>query len=354
MFFAPMDMKKLFLPLLLLFAACTSTPETEDHANTSAQEAPASVSVQDPRKGDPIIDSLNRAINDNPSSANLLALRAERFMEINNLSYAKADIQQAMSMDSNQAAVQRANGEYHFRINQTRVSRNAWEKCIRLEPKGVDCRIKLAQLYTVVGEHRKSAQLVNEVLEIDPNNARAYFIKGLNVRDLTQDTLQAISYFQRAVDLDNTYIDALDMLGVLYAKKKNPLAISYYQNILSLDPNRADVYYKMGVFYMDIKETNKALEAYTKAVELNPKDVDSYFNLGYMHLDMKLYGEAAKYFSKSIAVNNYNYRALYGRAYAYEMMGDITNARTDYEAVLSIRPNYPPALEGLGRVNKQY
>ena len=155
-------------------------------------------------------------------------------------------------------------------------------------------RIKLAQLYTAVGEHRKSPQLVNEVIELEPYNARAYFIKGLNIRDLQKDTLQAIQYFQKAVDLDNTYIDAMDMLGVLYAAKKNPLAVAYYQNILALDPNRSDVYYKLGVYYMDIKDWNKSLEAYTKAVQLNPKDVDSYFNLGLTFAMNKEFDKAIK------------------------------------------------------------
>lgn len=348
-------MKKIFqmllIPALLLSCGGEAEQPAGDVGSTENQPPPAQ-QIRDPRRNDPVLDSLTNYLEENPTDADALAQRAERFLEVRNVSYAKADLDKALMLDSNRALVQRARGEYYLTVNETRISRDAWTKCIRLEPKRTDCRIKLAQLYTAVGEHRKSAQLVNEVIELDPYNARAYFIKGLNIRDLQKDTLQAIQYFQKAVDLDNTYIDAMDMLGVLYAAKKNPLAVAYYQNILAIDPNRSDVYYKLGVYYMDIQDWNKSLEAYTKAVQLNPKDVDSYFNLGYIHLELKLYRQATEYFTKAIAVSDYNYRALYGRAYAFEMMGDINNARIDYKSVLSIRPDYPPAVEGLKRVNK--
>ena len=56
------------------------------------------------------------------------------------------------------------------------------------DPDNVQCRLKMAELYHIVTEFDKSAELVDQVIEMYPSNPEAHFLKGLLMRDAVGDT----------------------------------------------------------------------------------------------------------------------------------------------------------------------
>ncbi len=298
-------------------------------------------------------DSLNNYISQNPNDANALIARARLFLKNKNLKYAYADAQAAMQIDSLKPATLLVWGDVNYLSNKTRLSKNAWEKCIAIDKKSVDCRLKLAELYNVVQEFEKSQKLVDQVIAIDKNQPVAYYIKGINLRDMRGDTAGALQYFQKAVDLDNNYMAALDMMGVLLAAKKDPLALAYFNRILEIEPNHYPTYYNLGMFYLKTEDWNNAIIAFTKCTQLNNKDLESLFNLGYIHLQLKSYGIARDYFSEALNIEPVNHRALYGRGYANEMLGDVMNAEKDYRQALAYNPQHEPSKIALKRVARR-
>lgn len=167
------------------------------------------------------------------------------------------------------------------------------------------------------------------------------------------DTAGALQYFQKAVDLDNNYMAALDMMGVLLAAKKDPLALAYFNRILEIEPNHYPTYYNLGMFYLKTEDWNNAIIAFTKCTQLNNKDLESLFNLGYIHLQLKSYGIARDYFSEALNIEPVNHRALYGRGYANEMLGDVMNAEKDYRQALAYNPQHEPSKIALKRVARR-
>ena len=143
-------------------------------------------------------------------------------------------------------------------------------------------------------------------------------------------------------------------MGVSLASKGDTLAQYYYKRLLEIQPNNADVWYKLGTHYMNIDEINRAIEAYTKATTINPKHSDAYYNLGYIFTVMVPdYREALTYYSKSLkAKPENNYKAHYGRGYAFEMLGDVINAEKEYRKTLALLPIHKPAKDGLDRINR--
>ena len=244
-------------------------------------------------------------------------------------------------------------GEVQYLTNQSRVARDAWQRCIAEHPSETECRLKLAELYSMVMEYNKSLELINKVIELSPNEATAYFIKGLNIRDSKGDTAMALSYIQKAIDLDNEYVAAIDMAGVMTAAKGDPLALSYYNRLLELQPDNARTYYKMGMYHLGVGNYNGAIEAFTKCTQLDPTDAEAFYNLGYIHLELSMLSEARKHFTSSIQAREINYRAYYGRAFCWERGGDAANAEKDYRQALTLNPQHGPSREGLNRVLKQ-
>jgi tetratricopeptide (TPR) repeat protein len=273
-------------------------------------------------------------------------------LEEKNYAYAKHYLQIASEIDSLDSRVLDMRGVLLLMTNRSQSADRIWKKCIQKYPGEIDCRIHLAELQLTLALNREALKLANELIQIDKNRPEGFFLKGMAIRALNNDTTQSIPYFQQAVDLKNDYIEALDMLGYIFAQRKDSLALAYYDNILKLDPTRSDIYFKKGVFYMAKKDWNKAMASYETAIKMNPQDADSYYNLGYVLTELKLYDKARIQFSRSIEAAPRNYKAHYGRAYTAEMLGDISNAMADYKEVLVMRPNHTPSKEGIIRLNK--
>lgn len=346
------SMQKLILLLALFILFSCENPQ---NINSSNEEAAIESSEENPRLArlQKSIDSLSTLNLERPKDIDVLMERAKKYMEIPNPAYAKSDVDAAFFLDSTRADVLLLRGEVYYISNRTRTSRDMWERCAALFPESKDCRLRMSELYLAIGDLEAALKHVNEVLNIEPKHANAIFMKGVVVRDLYADTTLAMQYFQRAIDLkDGQYIEALDMMGVMLAHRKDPQAIQYFKNALKINPNRADLYHKIGLSYTYEEDYNAALESYEKSLQLNRRNDEVYFNIGFIHITLKNYDLAIDNFNQALEIREMGVKALYGRGFAYEMRGDVLNARKDYQSCLGMFPDYKPAQIGLERVNR--
>lgn len=341
-----------FLIVLLFTLACNNTGTETKKTDSSKKTSLDSTTIPGQQKTNPE-DSLNIILKAEPNNVRALLMRAQLNYNQGDQRQAIFDLQRLREIDSLNPEMLLLLGDIQMLKNQSRQAKNSWELCAKVKPSAIDCRLKLGKLYASINEHEKALRYLDEVLEIDKFNAPAYFYKGVVIRNFKQDTVLALNYFQKAVELKQDYFEALDMMGVTLAAMGDTLAPYYYKRIVDIDPNRADVYYKMGVYYMSKNDINKAIEFYTKSTQVDPNFADSYYNLGVIFIDLKEYQDARNYFSQAIkAQPKNNYKAYYGRAYSYEMLGDVLNAKKDYRKSLEQLPLYTPAKEGLARVSK--
>src|SRR6185369_1058886 len=149
--------------------------------------------------------------------------------------------------------------------------------------KNVDAMLKLAELYFYVKKYDKSIEYINMALKINKYNAKAYFMKGMNYKEI-KDTAKAISSMQTAVEQDQTYYNAYMQLGILNAAQKNPLAVQYYKNALRIQPNSTEAWYDIGKYYQDVMDWTQASEAYATLLKIDPKYKNAFYNLGVINL----------------------------------------------------------------------
>ncbi|MFN4299959.1 MAG: tetratricopeptide repeat protein [Thermaurantimonas sp.] len=298
------------------------------------------------------IDSLTALIEKNPENAVYLAERASMYLDERKFKEALEDIDKAWLLDSNHIRVQLIRGDVYYVLNRTRASRDSWLKCVEQDPNNEVCRMRLAELYLAVKDLEAAMEHLKVVLEKNKTNANAHFMMGVVIRDLYGDTDRALLSIQRAIEIKEDYVDALDMMGVLLTAKGDPLAIKYLQNALDYSPNRHDLIYKLGYAYMRFGKFNEAMDMFTKATMINPKDEDSYFNMGFIHVETKNYSIAREYFDKAVKANPESFKAYYGRGYTNEMLGNAKAAIEDYTHALTLNPEYTPAAESLKRFGR--
>lgn len=324
--------------MLMMFVSCG--PNAGDE-NKNANDSVA-----------PELADLNRAIEENPTDANLYYKRCMWYLEHQDAEKALSDINKAIEYQPKVPLYYRTMSDVYFAMGKPQRSRDALNKAIEIDVEDTNSYLKLAELEFYFKEYKGTFDFLDKALKLDPYNAKAFFIRGMAFKEMG-DTSQSIKALQTAVEYDQEYYHAFMQLGILFSIKHNPLAVEYFKNAIRLNPKSIEAYYALGMFYQENEEFNRAIETYTTLLKIDPKYKYAHFNLGYIHLVyLRVYDVAVQHFTRAIEVDNNYAEAWYNRGYCYELMGDVMHARSDYKQATMLKINYQRAIDGLNRVDK--
>jgi protein O-GlcNAc transferase len=122
--------------------------------------------------------------------------------------------------------------------------------------------------------------IIHQILEIDPQNAKAY--KHLGNVHLRQDRIdEAIDYYRQSLSIDPIYVDSHKQLGnALFRKGNLQEAISSYQEAININPNQIDVLFNLGVVLQNLGNLDEAEDCYKKSIRSGNKFHQCFQNLG--------------------------------------------------------------------------
>ncbi|MGZ4079269.1 MAG: tetratricopeptide repeat protein [Bacteroidia bacterium] len=329
-----------FIAILSLASCGADSKKTETvKSDSAATKEPAALT------------KLNEEIKADPNNPDLYHERAKYYMSSKQYNAGINDMLHCLNIDSTKAQYFLTLSDLYFVTNKTSNSKIALEKCIKLDDKNVDAILKLAELYFYVKKNDKSIEYINMALKLNKYNAKAYFMKGMNYKEM-KDNAKAISSMQKPVEHDHTYYNAYIQLGILNATQRNPLAIQYYKDALRIQPNSLEAWYDLGKYEQDVADWAKATEAYNTLLKIDPKYKNALYNLGVINLvGLKDYKAAVDRFSDAIKVDPAFIEAYYGRGVSYQTMNDKKNALIDFQACLSINPQYEQAKTAVKQLN---
>jgi len=118
-------------------------------------------------------------------------------------------------------------------------------------------------------EHGRTVADYDKLIELDPNNADAYYERG----------------------------------DFYYETDEYNKAMADYSKAIQLNPNYADAYYNRGCAYGEISEYDKAITDYSKAIELNPSDANAYYNRGLIYGEKDDIGKAVDDLNRCIELS---------------------------------------------------
>ena len=107
----------------------------------------------------------------------------------------------------------------------------------------------------------------NKALEINPQNADAYYNnKGLSLY-YSGSYIEAIECYDKALELNSQFACAYNNKGLsLYYHGDNNEAIECYDKALEINPQNADAYYNKGIILSTNEYNTKAIECCEKKV----------------------------------------------------------------------------------------
>lgn len=223
---------------------------------------------------------------------------------------------------------------------------------------------KLTTLYNEAVEHaekgdrNQAIQLLNQCIEINPDDPKVWLLKGKMLFQLNR-LEEVLTCLENATRIEANSFDAWLMKGSLFAlKKQSEQALScidqalriepfqkkakdaketilrenyftlreqgkYHEtlkiidDILAQNPTKSeDWWVHKGSVYGELNNLNKALECFNQALMIDPKNLFAWVNKGAVNLNAGNYVAAYECYNEALKIKPDNERALEGRAIA--------------------------------------
>ena len=166
-----------------------------------------------------------------------------------------------------------------------------------------------AEGYYFNKQYDKALDVYKALIEIEPENYKHYYNSAL-MYDITGDTDFAISFYDKALSLNNNHIRSINNMGLIY--------------------------YRLS----DIK---KAENLFNTAIAKYPADAEAYSNLGIIERDRGDYKLALAYFIKANRLDKNFFWNLFNMAETYKLLNNKEKAIEYYNLCLEKKPDFEPA-----------
>ncbi|MGN6649368.1 tetratricopeptide repeat protein [Trinickia sp.] len=225
--------------------------------------------------------------------------------------------------------------------------------------------LEAAQQHFQAGRLDAAAQLLHDVIQIDPSNGDA--LEGLGyVAAHRRDAATAADYFDRALAQSPLNQERLNRAATAHQAAGHPArAVELYEQILQLTPRDVDVLFAAGRSLSELGEHERALQmlmrahairpgawqvhynlgrtlgllgrfdeeisAYRRAIDLKPGNAIVYVNLGVALREQRRFDEALRAFKKALQIDPNDAGARTNRAQTNLLLGQYEHGWREYE-----------------------
>jgi len=179
-----------------------------------------------------------------------------------------------------------------------------------------------------------------KAIEIYPNDAAAYFQRGLIYQGLN-DFTKALNDYDKSLKADLFFSKEIYYnKGVIYWHSGNYEKVLYNCNkTIGIDPTLALVYYYRGDAYFHLNQYDNALLDYSRVIELNPNFSTPYYNSGIIYEKLRDYSKALIFFKETISLDCDNAVAYFHLGGIYALSYDPKTAAENYNHYLRLAGN---------------
>jgi|GEM_PF-3356131 len=124
------------------------------------------------------------------------------------------------------------------------------------------------------GDIRGAIEDYTICIGIDPNDAGAWFSRGMIKQNISIDLQDAMADIVKAFELDPANPGYINQMNEMYLKKEDyDGAIIFYHKILEFYPDNATIFSNLGYCYLALNDYSSALENFGKYISLQPENV---------------------------------------------------------------------------------
>jgi len=214
-----------------------------------------------------------------------------------------------------------------------------FKDAVKRSKKNVNAIVAIAKIY---GEQTpknftEAKRYLDKALEIDPNNAQAYFLYGLIEMaqgNINEGTLQ----FERAIHFDSNNYEAYIQQSDIMVSARNPVqAVEYLNKLIAVKPDYWLAYKMIGKVYYNDKKYPEAIKNYAIYFKNVPTDKDVAF-YAYSLFFNKQYPEAKEVINILVKENPNDYIPLRLLGYISYETKDLANGKSIMDKFFTLVP----------------
>ena len=212
-------------------------------------------------------------------------------------------------------------------IRQNKLDRaeEQYKLATEVLPDRVGAYKNLAYTYIQMGNDSLAVQTYVKVIELDP--------KDMESKNALGQLYYKTKDFDKAIETLKEVIDQADPKSKEYSQALYNLAISYdfigqsdkalqaYHNALEANPGDKDLLFNLGRLHFMQKNYEKAIESFQQVLETDPDDFDANQNTGNAYLQLEKYNDAIPYFEKATQIKPDSFNAWNNLGVAYVRAG---------------------------------
>ncbi len=243
-------------------------------------------------------------------------------------------------------------------------------QALSLYPSSLSARYGLAQTALLEEDHRRAADLLEEILERDPGIGAVHYPLGMAYRGLGDDA-QAEEHLRRRENAEIRPADplmaALDSLldtagtyessGLAALDREEwPAAIEQFRQGLERDPDDPGLRHRLGTALFMTGDLDGAMAEFQRVVRTTPDYYPSHYSIGVLLQETGRHAEAVERFGTALRRRPGDDAARLRMAISLRRSGDPQASLSYYERVLRSNPDavearfgYVMALVQLGR-----
>jgi len=133
-----------------------------------------------------------------------------------------------------------------------------------------------------------STPIASPRLEPPSHDVAELFARGIALEEDPNCQVQAITTYQRVIELDPDHAAAHINLGTLhYNRQEYALAELHYRRAIEIDPRYALAYFDLGNVLDETGRVAEAIQTYQTALQLAPTYADAHYNLALAYEKVK-------------------------------------------------------------------
>jgi tetratricopeptide (TPR) repeat protein len=301
------------------------------------------------------VEEYKLAINADPNSAELATGLAELYFRAGRNSEAISTAKELLKRDPNNVDAHKLLGRIYLRslgqqqdgagsgastANQSgnQVLDQAiaeFVKIVALEPKNLEDRLLLGQLYTIKHDTAKAEAQFKAAQTIEPasedvvlNLARLYAEGG--------DVKRAVSLLE-AVPVDDRTTKEEFALGAAYEQTKDLKgAIAAYQRSYDMEPENLDAAHALAQALLADNQLDAALKQFKELVKADPEDATSLDRIAEIQRRQGKYTEALATIQESLKKNPDSLEAGYNEGLILDVLGRYDDAVAVYQKMVDL------------------
>ena len=296
------------------------------------------------------IEEYKDALNADPNSPELNDSLADLYLRVGRVREAEATARGLLKTTPDDVDAHKLLGRIYLRQlseSQNAVSSSSpkgnaldqaiaeYEKIVSLEPRDVEDRMVLGQLYTVKREPQKAEEQFKTAQAIDPdseevvlNLARLYAESG--DIDRAAKVIEAVPEADRSSKMEFA-------LGAAYDQLKRPKdAIAAYRRAVDIEPGDARTMGALAQALLNDDQLDAALKEYRDASDADPDDVGTLIHISEIQRRQGKYEDALVTIRKVVKKDADNLEAAYNEGLLLDVLGRYDEAIEVYQHAVDL------------------